>query len=328
MPESRTDEEPAVNMDPAWETAMDWLLRLQAAPQDAALQRACAEWQAQRPENARAWRKAQRVWQLSGAVPAQHAQHWQTPPPPTGDLPPRRRRRPLALLGAALAACLVLTFALLLPGPEWQSGKGEQLAMALGDGSRVTLNADSRLDSRFEAHRRVVRLQQGGAFFEVAPDADRPFVVEVGETRIEVLGTAFDVLAEEDGLSLSVAHGSVRVSDGRLHSALLDTPLQAGERLRLDRRQGEVLRDQIPPRQIAAWRDGLLIAQDDRIGTLVQRLRRHNPGLILLADDELEAHQVTGAYRLDTPLAALRAMVEPYGGRVDSYGPWLLVVRR
>lgn len=322
------DENATVNTDPAWEMAMDWLLRMQAQPQDEALRQACIDWQNQAPEHARAWRKAQRVWQLSGEVPAQHADQWQTPAAHLPRLPARRRRRFLPLAGAALAACLIMTLSMLLPATGWRTGTGEYRVQALNDGSTVTLNAGSRLQDHSSAEQRRVSLNEGGAFFEIAPDPDRPFVVEVGNTRIEVLGTAFDVFADANDLSLSVEHGSVRVSDDLLRSELLDTPLLAGERLRLDRRLGTLQRDRLPPRQIGAWRDNLLIAQNDRIGGLVQQLRHHSPGLILMQDGDLSAHRVTGAYRLDNPVAALRAMVEPYGGRVETYGPWLMVVRR
>lgn len=87
--------------------------------------------------------------------------------------------------------------------------------LCLSDGTRVWLNAESRLryPSVFPEGERVVELQ-GEGFFKVAHDAARPFKVKVGELVTEVLGTEFNVRAySREDTHVTLLQGSVRVTD-------------------------------------------------------------------------------------------------------------------
>ncbi|MDR1274500.1 MAG: FecR domain-containing protein [Odoribacteraceae bacterium] len=92
--------------------------------------------------------------------------------------------------------------------------KGEYF-LVLSDGTRVWLNADSELryPVTFAGDRREVFLS-GEAYFNVARDSARPFIVESGETRVEVLGTKFNVSAyrDEERVVTTLEEGSVQVS--------------------------------------------------------------------------------------------------------------------
>ncbi len=300
--------------DPHWNSAMEWLLWLQESPDDEELRAACRAWQQASPGHARAWRRAERVWRLSGQLPVTSQGRW-----------PGARRRRAVLIGSALAACLALLM-VLLPWHghgELDNDKGAPRQWVLEDGSRVWLLGGSSIRPRFDADHRHLELLQGEAFFEVTPDASRPFIVQAGDSRVEVTGTAFSVALRGPALSVAVEHGSVRVKDPRR-----DTLLKGGERLRLDGRDGRCVRDRVPPARVAAWRRGELIAEDQPIGELLEQLRPHYPGWILLQDPALADERVTGLYALQDPQAALEALVQPHGGHVESWSPYLLVIRR
>ena len=85
--------------------------------------------------------------------------------------------------------------------------RGEKLLVLLPDGSRVWLNADSKLTypEQFAKYNRNVTLE-GEAYFEVARNEARPFIVQSGKQRVEVLGTSFDVTAYEGEPGLSLIH--------------------------------------------------------------------------------------------------------------------------
>ena len=305
-----------MNQDPIWEAAMDWLFRLQAQPNDSALQAACDRWQAEHPDHQRAWKKVQRVWQLTGQLQVSE----RAPSPPTNT----RRSNRLRLL--AVAATLVLTT--LLAHLLYNDQPAPSHTVVLEDGTRVTLDVGAKLSSTFSEQQRIVTLEVGTAFFDVARDVNRPFVVKAGSTEVEVLGTAFDVHQQADYFALSVAHGVVRVRDKTTDAPALDSPLHAGERVRLDRSSQSLTRDLVAPGQVAAWRDGLLLAQDDRLEHIVDELSRHHEGTILVLDSELRQQQVTGAFRLDQADQALEALVHPFGGKIKQYSPWLIVISR
>ena len=91
---------------------------------------------------------------------------------------------------------------------------------------------------------------------------------------------------------------------------------------------GEARLGHFSPSQAAAWRQGQLVADDLPIAEVVAQLKRYVPGLIVLRDDAgLASKRVTGVYDLRHPEAALRAVVQPHGGRVERYSAWVLVVR-
>jgi len=71
-------------------------------------------------------------------------------------------------------------------------------AVPLGDGSRVTLNTDSELQVSLEPTERVVNLNHGEAYFEVAQDKTRPFIVKAGHARVIAVGTQFSVRRDGD----------------------------------------------------------------------------------------------------------------------------------
>lgn len=307
-PHSPDSDQPC---DPHWATAMQWLLWMQEAPHDKELRAACQAWQQASPAHARAWRRAERVWHLSGQLPATSRGRW-----------PGMRRRRAALIGTAVAACLALVM-VLLPHDQLSNGKGAPRQIVLEDGSRVWLMGGSALRPHFSERQRHLQLLQGEAFFEVIADASRPFIVDAGSNRVEVTGTAFSMNLQDTRLEVAVAQGSVRVEDPQQN-----TLLKRGERMRLDSRDNSAQRDRIAAERVAAWRNQQLIAEDQPIGELLDQLRPHYPGWILLHDSALADEQVTGVYNLENLEAALAALVQPHGGRVERWSPYLLIIRR
>jgi transmembrane sensor len=81
----------------------------------------------------------------------------------------------------------------------------------LDDGSQVTLSGNSQMEVTFYRHQRHVRLKHGEAIFDVAKDADRPFIVETELAKVTVLGTRFAVNKLSKLVRVSVDHGHVRV---------------------------------------------------------------------------------------------------------------------
>ena len=107
------------------------------------------------------------------------------------------------------------------------------LVTTLEDGSVVYLNQQTSIEYpvHFEKDRRKVSMQ-GDAFFEISKNRERPFFIETANARIEVLGTAFNVVSKDkDSFSLSVKHGEVKVT---LKQSGQSTHVKAGETVLLD----------------------------------------------------------------------------------------------
>ncbi|HKP25597.1 MAG TPA: FecR domain-containing protein [Dongiaceae bacterium] len=295
---------------PAWDRALDWLLRVNAAPEDRLLRAQRDAWLAAHDSHAAAYRQAERVWLLTGAVP-----------PAVRPRPVRWLRGGLAA-AAALAACLVLWLASnlgVLVRADYHTSAGEMRDIALPDGSTVSLDADSAI----AVGDRSVELLAGRAFFQVKRDPAHAFTVKAGEANVAVLGTAFDVLLSERSVTIAVQRGSVSVAT----SAAQAVTLQPGQRAFVDRADGAITAATVGVGGIAAWRTGMLVVEGLPVADVIEELDRHRAGFILLRDPILGARRITGVFDLRAPDAALRAVLRPYGGRILEITPYVLVVQ-
>lgn len=321
--------------------ATDWLILLQDDPDDADLARRFVAWR-DSPINAAAWEATQStVRSVAAATPAL-AGHWRpfldAARRAEGMAAPRpARMRNAAVgrrsaLGLGAAAALAASFAAILIGPglmldlraDHVSGTAEVRSVRLTDDSVVTLAPESAIAVGYAAGERRVELLAGEAFFEVAPDPAQPFRVSVGPVDVVVLGTGFDVRREPGGTEVGVEHGVVRVD----HAGALPPVAQrltAGRSLRVSW-SGQTENRESPAGQVAVWRHRQLIAQDQPLGAVVDRLRRYHAARIVVTDAALAARPVTGVYNLADPVDALRAIARAQKAVVRRVTPWLLLV--
>lgn len=120
---------------------------------------------------------------------------------------------------------------------------GKMDSVKIADGSQVFLDANTTLlyPDKIKGDERKVYLTKGNAFFDVAKDARRPFVIDLGNSRVTVLGTSFNILLTEKEIEVSVTEGTVLFSKGE--SSKDATRIQAGEGIVYHRNSGLV--DQI-----------------------------------------------------------------------------------
>jgi transmembrane sensor len=321
----------APGSDPVWERALDWLLVTRASPHDSRLRLERDAWLAEHEAHRQAYRRAEKVWLLTGDVPPAHAEHWSAAALPADRRRPSRRRV-VGLAAGAVAASLALA---VTPAvrvrvqADHRTGTGETRRVGLPDGSVVDLDAQSAVTVDFTPAGRGVRLLEGQAFFDVVKDAARPFTVAADEVTVTVVGTAFNVRLADDTVSVAVRTGIVTVDmaeAGRVPSPTPSARLMPGERLTLSRQTGSVMRDAIIPDRISAWREGRLVVDGVTVAEVIDTLRRHHTGLIQLRDAGLGARKVTGVFDLKDPVSALKAAVRPHGGRVREPLPSVLVI--
>lgn len=154
--------------------------------------------------------------------------------------------------------------------------KGQQATIQLTDGTRVRLNADSRLTilSELTSKTREVRLD-GQAFFDVARDEARPFMVHVALGTVQVLGTEFDVDAypEMDHVQVVVKEGKVSVRSGELAS--IDTMVLRQGDLGLLMKDGQhVAHRNIDTVRYLGWTEGQLVFENAPFVEVARQLER------------------------------------------------------
>jgi len=311
--------------------ASAWLVALAETPDDAALQAQFAAWMAADPAHARDWDEISHTYDmLAGIAPARRdraaADAVQSVRRIRRETAAAPRRRLLAFASAALAASLALA---LLPstgafsGADHVSGTAELRAVELEDGSTVRLAPRSSIAVAYSAAERRIRLLNGTAFFEVRPQAGRPFRVEAAHMEATAIGTSFEVRRDGGARRVAVRSGTVQVEDEgpppvSVRLAAGDWVQRAGE--------GEVLRGREVADEVAAWLDGVLIAKDRPVQDVVAEIRRYHPGFVILLGESLGRQPLTGVYSLANPAAALRAIAEAQGATVYQVSPWVLVI--
>ena len=342
--------------------ASGWMTRLQDAPDDVVLRQEFGDWLS-KPVNAAAWEETQRMMRAVAAASPRHAARWgaflkearagaENGVAPdegrTGHRPPgtRRglgdaagmpastgrpyRRRAFGLAGLAAAAAILAVVAgselTLHLRADYATATAEARTLRLADDSVVTVAPASAIAVSYAEGARQVRLLSGEVYVEATPDAERPFLVSTDSVQVTVLGTAFNVSQSDNGAEVGVAYGAVQVEQSG-SGELVAGALGAGEFVRVER-SGAVQRGKQPASQIGAWRRNQLIAQDQPLGDVLDRLRRYHAGAIVVTDGTLAEQPVTGVYDLGKPVAALRAIARSQNAVVREITPWLLIVSR
>ncbi|MBL8267407.1 FecR family protein, partial [Steroidobacter sp.] len=173
--------------------AAAWLARLHGPGRDAEFEAGLQRWLREKPANARAFERMTDSWELATSVAA-------------GQFPRRTvRERPAPSLRWALAAgvavigmLVAVAVHLMTRAPSYATLIGEQRTVRLDDGSRISLNSLSRIVVDYSSRQRLVRLEEGEAYFEVASNPRRPFVVVAGNREVTAVGTTFTVRHEPD----------------------------------------------------------------------------------------------------------------------------------
>lgn len=261
--------------------------------------------------------------------------------------PPSARRRsrwPEAMIGMAaslLVAVLVGvwwwqsdalmgdTAVIAEGGNIYQTAVGERSTVTLVDGTRLTLNTNSRVKVDYSDHYRVLNLVRGEIYVKVAKDKSRPLSVIANDKVVQAVGTEFSVeITDDQKIELMVTEGRVRVAvhtagnakkvanasaDPLPQSALA---VSAGEQLVFDNAdQNQDLAAkvaQVTPEEVAvklSWQQGNLIFRGEPLEQAVREVGRYTSVEFVILDDELRQVRVAGLFKagdVDSLLMALR----------------------
>lgn len=300
---------------------VEWLMQIDAAPDDTALRARFDAWLAESDRHRAALAVVEPVWRTSADLAPPSAEETVVP------FPVRRRRRRLAFaalgaLAAAAAFVFLPTLQLRLQA-DYLTGVAELRDVTLKDGSRIALDAGSAVAVRYGEQRRDVDLLSGQAFFEVTPNRDRPFVVNASGVSVTVTGTAFSVGRSDSGVTVAVREGSVDVAfDGAVRPV---ASLVGGDRLQVSR-EGKVAMGRIAAGEVASWRDHQLIVYDTTVRDVVEQLGRYRSGVVAFGDSAIADRLVSGVIDLRKPTEALQALVELQQGSMIEITPYLSII--
>lgn len=148
--------------------------------------------------------------------------------------------------------------------------RGSEYWIVLPDGTRVWLNAATELKYpvAFHAKERRVYLK-GEAYFEVAPDKNRPFYVETEEVKVRVLGTVFDVNTHYTrGVRTVLVEGAVALEWGDQK----EIRMKPGELADFDRTTTEVTLKEVDVTSYISWKEGYFVFEDEPLEEIMHTL--------------------------------------------------------
>lgn len=292
------------------EEASRWVAHMDGDCWDDAAQEALAEWLAADPRHDGALLRAQAAWAslFLADAPAQLG------PVNAAGL----SRRKLLAGGAAVAAGLAGGLMFTLSGTTYRTAIGEIRRVPLADGSTVTVNTASAVVVDFDRSVRRVRLDQGEAWFQVAKDSARPFLVEAGPVRVKAIGTAFSVRRSGHRADVLVTEGVVEVwSDG---GAQRPVRVSAGARAVVTENvtvERSVEATASIDRALA-WRSGKIDFDGETLEEAVAEFNRYNRRKLRVADPKLAQEAFYGVFRIDDPAGFARVVEVTLKVPVDS----------
>lgn len=212
----------------------------------------------------------------------------------------------LSYVGAFATLVLALFIGLVTTGNQeapapilYNTAVGEQERVLLSDGSTLILNTNSRVSVNISDSERSLTLLHGEAYFAVAKDAQRPFVVNLGATTATAVGTAFAIYREGESATIAVEEGIVRVASQQnpdRHHALLYADQQLlTERARL----GQV--ESVAMASVLDWTQQRLVYEDVPLASVVQEINRYTDRKVRLSGGHLAAMSVSGVFSLEQP---------------------------
>ena len=221
--------------------------------------------------------------------------------------PPRRMAIAAALAGAVVLAGLGAS-PLAGGGEVYRTGLNERRVVTLEDGSKVSLDAMTKIAVDYSDDARRLRLVRGQARFDVAHDVSRPFSVRARDRTVVATGTAFNIdiferkarvtLIEGRVLVLAAAQrqlGPIALPGSRKPSAR-PIELRPGQELVTGAGAPARLVANVDLQQITAWQQGKLMFDKEPLAEAVARMNRYSERKIIIGDAAAAAVPISGAF--------------------------------
>ena len=222
------------------------------------------------------------------------------------------RRRPVVASAAALIAVIGVAMGLTLTssstGQEFATVRGEDRTWRLADNTMVHLNSDTEIRVAFDQNSRLVEIDRGQVFFEVAKDPRRPFRVRAGNTILQDIGTSFDVFRKNTGTVVTVVEGQVAIWKTDQLAATLGasapvrlqgqplTDLHAGQQATISPNGTVRAADAPSVRRATAWTKQEIIFEEEPVTDVVVEFNRYNAVQIRVDDPQVAKLAISGVF--------------------------------
>jgi len=327
------DSPPRVTPQIAAEAAL-WVARLHGPNRSREMELQCLEWQSRSAVHRHAFERCTETWMefpnAARAAGYEPSSPDRFAPEERGGGQAKRTRRGLFMLAAVAGVAVVVGLSVRWDGTTaYRTAIGEAQTVVLADGTRMSLNTDTRVRVDIGSKQRTVQVDGGEAAFEVAKDARRPFVVRAAGSEVVALGTVFSVRfiprssSAAESLAVTLVEGQVAVrsaagaTGGIAPAAQL--VMRPGERVHFVKgaagkaaARQEVDRPRME--QVLAWKRNEVVFDGTSLAEAVDEMNRYSRQPVVLAGDlAQEGWQVSGQFRTGDNAAFANALAMLHG---------------
>jgi transmembrane sensor len=210
-----------------------------------------------------------------------------------------------------------------LRGTRYTTPVGAIASIALEDGSNVTLNTASKVRVMLSEQHRLINLEGGEAFFDVAADRKRPFIVQAGKKRVVAVGTQFSVRRNGSDIQVIVSEGRVRLeSSGPEAAGPASAAILTAGAVAHTADAKWVIRHKTAQDAVEAlsWRTGYLTFDSLPLPEAVAEFNRYTSRKIVIRDPRVAALNVSGKFRAANAEAFVRVLRDGFGVQVRDAG--------
>nr|WP_279347242.1 FecR domain-containing protein [Govania unica] len=298
-------------------SAEDWIIRLHAPDCDAGDKQSFERWLAENPDHDVAFQRANKAWQMTRAFAADPVLHRMAHEARKEAQAAAEKKNSLShqLRSVALVASLVVVALLYSLKPfapdHYETGHGELRTITLADGSIVHLNTETRLTVVLNHDERRLTLNAGEAFFEVAHDASRPFLVNTGHEIVRAIGTKFSVHIDHDTTVVAVAEGRVGIRSMTTEAPLPD--LFPGQQVRISAQGKLVSLRSEEADTVAAWRYGRIYFFNETLSNVLADVNRYATPKFEMVDPRQGEMRISGTFKTGDVAAVLFTLQDGMG---------------
>ncbi|WP_167618187.1 FecR family protein [Maribellus sediminis] len=188
--------------------------------------------------------------------------------------------------------------------------QGARISFSLPDGTQGWLNSGSSLEYQIPFSKNRNLSLVGEAWFSVTHDAEHPFEIQAGTSRVKVLGTKFNLSAypDENYVEVVLEEGAVNFSTTESNTGITMKPSE-----RLIYKSDSINLTTTDPSKYSAWTEGKLVFRGDSMAEVARRLERWYNIEVVLVDKELEEYIIRGTFEDDSLEDVLKylAMTSP-----------------
>jgi transmembrane sensor len=293
--------------------ATEWLAHLHADGEPDWHDPQLSEWLEQSEDHRLAFAEASGYWFAAGEVSLEleedHAVSY-SPQPGQG-------RRLRFWSGSLFALLMIMWFAAPLGSSLIQQARfdfhapdGQVKRQTMADGSVISLGGETNIDIEFTTDRRLVTLYEGEAFFDVAADPKRPFIVQFAAGDVLVLGTHFGIISNPEESLVGVVSGRVDAGPGGSGQRLI---LGGNELVTIT--DSGMKKDSRRPEEVFAWTGGQLVFKQQSLTRILERMDHYLEGRIILLRTPGDDRRFSLVVSLSNASRALDTLVEQAGLR-------------